>query len=186
MKLASRALLLLALVALPLVLFPGVARARTVTAIHPLASWHLETRSGFAFSSPHQFNARITVTGTQGTPTSKGIPGSFTGRGRSPQFGRISLTGNGYQRQGPGDLQDDMRGRLAFASGGSISVHITGTEHFTNNMTTVIQKARFTVTGGKGPYAHATGKGTIDARCPNDPNAASLSCPQIWTGTVRY
>ncbi len=143
--------------------------------------------TALAAPAPHTFTARITVTGTQGAPTSKGIPGALAGRGRSPQFGKVLMNGKGYQRQGPtGDLLDNLRGTLTFASRGSVSFHLVGTERFTDNMMTVVQSGRFTITGGSGAYAHATGKGTMHASCPNDPNSASLSCQQTWKGTIRY
>lgn len=141
---------------------------------------------GLPAASSHRFTARITVTGTQGAPTSKGMAGTLAGRGRSPQFGKLALIGKGYQKNGPGYLIDNFHATLTFASGGTVTLHLTGTDGFADNMTRVIQSVKFTVTGGTGPYANVTGSGTIHASCPNDPNSASLVCPQNWKGTLSY
>jgi hypothetical protein len=147
-----------------------------------LAAW--TPHPAFANSHTKPFRATVTDTFVQGATVNQKMPLTIRGRGHADVFGKVTEIGKGTERDSSGGLSEVDTETLTFQDGSSLAVHIVGEQKFAQQMAIVKRRARYTIMGGTGRFAHATGTGKITANCPNDPNSASLTCTNSWNGTV--
>lgn len=99
----------------------------------------------------------------------------------SSSLGKISFAGTDVLYILPASTScgpAERHGELKLTNGNTITIHATGTYCVPSYR----MQLTFTVTGGTGPYRHATGGGTIAVGpARNSPPTAS----EFWSGTIR-
>jgi hypothetical protein len=159
-------------------------RGMIIRAVCIAGAISLLTASGAAASSSERpFKATLTESLNQNGPVS--------GNGHANHMGNVSESGSTFFdfSNFPASAVAHVTAVLTAANGDQVSVSYVATLTDTASPpqgTNYHESGNYTITGGTGRFAGASGSGTIVGVCTSAFSNPVATCSDTWTGTIGY
>ena len=136
-----------------------------------------------ANSSQRPFRATLTET--------LSVEGPLSGSGNATHMGKVSDSGSLSVDKSnfPVSLVFSATGTLTAANGDEVFFSYVVTQTDTASPPQGMnydESGNYTITGGTGRFAGATGSGTISGTCVSSFTSTIGTCNDTWTGTIGY